>query len=97
MVLKAQLISLFFSFFSGIVFFVFMKINYKFLFFGKMIIRIIFNLIFTIDFSLLYFIILSKINGGILHIYFLFLFVLGFFVAKFILYWIVNTSFFESK
>lgn len=86
MILKTQLVSLFFSFLSGIVFCIFTKINYRFLFLGKKITRIIFNVVFVVDYSLLYFIILSKINGGILHIYFLLLFIFGFFIAYFILY-----------
>ena len=80
--LKVQLISLFFSFFYGICFYVITRLNHKFLFHGKKTSRIIFTLIYIIDFSLLYFIIISKINSGILHIYFLLSFVLGFFVTK---------------
>ena len=80
--LKAQLISLFFSFFYGICFYVITRLNHKFLFHGTKVSRIIFTLIYVIDFSLLYFIIISKINSGILHIYFLLSFVFGFFVTK---------------
>lgn len=80
--LKVQLISLFFSFFYGICFYVATGLNRKFLFTGKRMSRIIFTLIYIIDFSLLYFIIISIINSGILHIYFLLSFVFGFFVTK---------------
>lgn len=51
--------------------------NYKFLFSDKKWFRIVFTIVFLFDFSLLYFIILQFINCGVLHSYFLFMFILG--------------------
>lgn len=81
MELKIQLLSLFVSFIFGIFLFFMVKLNYKYLFssFNKK--RIFFNFIFSLDFSLLYFLVLYYINDGILHLYFLLLIIFGFLLS----------------
>ena len=70
MILSTQILSLIYSFFYGIFFFSMLEVNYKILYNGKFIYRIMISFLFVIFISLLYFIILLKINNGILHLYF---------------------------
>ncbi len=79
--LSIQIYSLIYSFIFGIIFSVFTELNYRFLFSKKIVIKIIFTFIYIIDFSLLYFIILKRINNGIIHNYFLLSILLGYIFA----------------
>ena len=54
----------------GIIFYVLLEVNQKFLYEGKIVYRIIISFLFVIFISLLYFLMLIKINNGILHLYF---------------------------
>ena len=80
--LKIQLISLGFSFLFGFVFSILVKVNYKILFLSRKGIQILSNFLFLLDMSLCYFLIFRYINGGILHIYFLLLFLCGCYCGK---------------
>ena len=77
MILLTQIRSLCFSFIYGIFFSFTFKINYKYFVSNSLFFKIILSFLFIIDHVLLYFILISKINNGIIHIYFLILFVLG--------------------
>ena len=77
MILIIQIRSLAFSFIYGIFFAFKYKINRKFLISNYIFFKIIINLLFMLDHVLLYFILLSKINNGMLHIYFLLTYLLG--------------------
>lgn len=79
--LKVQIISLLFSFLYGICFSFLVNVNYKFLFAKKLVYKILITLLFIIDMSLLYFIIIKRINNGIIHSYFLLMILLGFYVT----------------
>lgn len=81
MVLKIQVIALLFSFIFGIFFACMVKLNYRFLFCKKKLIQIFITFLFIMDMSLLYFLILKFINGGILHPYFLLLVLIGFYIG----------------
>lgn len=70
MILKIQIFSLIYSFIYGIILFILLEINYKFLYESKMVYRIIVSFLFVMLVSLFYFYGLMKINNGILHIYF---------------------------
>ena len=70
MILEKQILSILYSFVFGIVFFIFLEINFKLLYFGKILYRIIISFLFVTFFSLLYFLGLLKLNNGIIHIYF---------------------------
>ncbi len=70
MILKIQIFSLLYSFIYGIIFYILLEVNQKFLYEGKIVYRIIISFLFVIFISLLYFLILIKINNGILHLYF---------------------------
>ena len=70
MILKIQIFSLLYSFIYGIIFYILLEVNQKFLYEVKIVYRIIISFLFVIFISLLYFLILIKINNGILHLYF---------------------------
>ncbi len=79
--LKTQIISLLFSFVFGIIFSICTNINYKLLFCKKKIFQIIITIIYVIDASLAYFLMIRRINEGIIHSYFLLSVALGFFIG----------------
>ena len=85
MSLKVQILSFIFSFVYGLLFSGLVKINYNVLFLAKKKIQIIGNFLFLLDMALCYFLIIRYINDGILHIYFLILFLFGWYVGKFLL------------
>ena len=70
MSLNIQIYSLLFSFLYGIILYILLEINYRFLFEGKIIYRIIISFLFVMVLSLVYFLVLLKINNGVLHLYF---------------------------
>ncbi len=80
--LDIQLKSILYSFFYGILFNFLLKLNYKFIYYSKGIIKILINIFFVIDNVFLYFIILRYINNGIFHFYFLLSIVLGFIIVN---------------
>lgn len=89
MILSVQIFSLIYSFFYGVVFYVLLEINYRFLYLGKIVYRIILSFLFVIFVSLLYFILLVRINNGILHYYFLLCFFTGY-LFSFVIYRKIN-------
>ncbi|MGM9882349.1 MAG: spore cortex biosynthesis protein YabQ [Bacilli bacterium] len=89
MILKIQILSLLYSFFYGIVFFILLEVNYKLLYSGKLFYRIITSFLFIIFISLFYFIGLIKVNNGIIHIYF-FLSLFTGYLLSFVIYHKIN-------
>lgn len=89
MILKTQILSLLFSFGYGNLVFWLLELNYKLLFEGKIIYRIITSFLFVIFVSLLYFICLLKINNGIIHIYFFIVLLTGY-MLSFVIYKKIN-------
>ncbi len=79
--LKIQIISLLFSFFYGVAFSSLVNINYELLFKKRKKYRIIYTLIFVLIMALLYFFLLQKINNGIMHVYFLMIILIGFYIS----------------
>lgn len=77
MTLIIQIKSLAFSFLYGIFFAFTYKINYKYLMINNTLFKIIISFFFILDHILLYFVLLSIINNGILHLYFLLSFIIG--------------------
>lgn len=77
MILLDQIRSLFFSFIYGMFFSFTLKINYKYLISNNLFFKIVLSFLFILDHVLLYFILISRINNGIIHIYFFFFFILG--------------------
>jgi len=89
MILKIQILSLIYSFFFGVIFFLLLEVNYRFLYEGKLVYRIIISFLFVIIISLGYFLGLLKINNGIIHIYFLLSLFTGYLVS-FVIYNKIN-------
>lgn len=85
MCLEVQLQSMIFSLLYGIFFSLLLSLNYKILFTSKKVTRVIASVLFVIDNVFLYFIILCHINGGMLHIYFMMLLVVGFVLGNFVI------------
>lgn len=79
--LKIQIISLLFSFVFGVFFSICTNLNYRFLFSKNKVFKIIITIIFVLDLSLLYFLMIRKINQGVIHGYFLLAIALGFFLG----------------
>ncbi len=71
MSLTEQIISILFSFLYGILIYLAYKISYKYLYTNKKIYSFLNSLLFVVDSSLIYFIIMYKINGGIINILFI--------------------------
>ncbi len=78
--LKVQVLSLIFSLFFGVVFSYFYSYFYKLFYKTKFVYKILINFLFVLDFMLLYFLLLIKINNGILHIYFFATFIFSFLI-----------------
>jgi len=89
MILKLQVLSLLYSFFFGMVFFILLELNSKFLYEGRMVYRIIVSFLFVIFISLLYFFGLVKINNGVVHVYF-FLSLFTGYLLSFVIYRKIN-------
>ena len=81
MILKIQIFSLIYSFLYGIFIFFLLEVNYKLLYTGKIIYRVIISFLFVMFISLLYFYGLLKINNGIIHIYFLIVMFTGYMLS----------------
>lgn len=75
-----QINTIIFSFVYGMFFSLILNITYKYLIGCKKFFSLLINLLFIFDNVLLYFILLCKINGGILHLYSVFCLILGYIV-----------------
>ena len=85
MILGVQIVSLIFSFFYGIIFYFVGYILKRFLFNKNIIIALVCSFLFMLFFSTIYFIFLWYLNSGIVHLYYLFMFIVGYiFVQYFI-------------
>ncbi len=78
MSLDTQIISLLFSFGYGIFVSYLFNFNYNFIYLSSLLYRIVINILFTTDLALVYFLLIKVINYGVIHIYFVFAFLLGF-------------------
>ncbi len=76
-----QLISLSISFLYGILFYYLSTLNFKIINNLKNIIKNIITVIYVFDISIIYVILLYKINNGYFHIYFILILFLGYFVG----------------
>lgn len=71
MTLEEQLLSLIFSVAYGIIISYLYNLNYKFIYKTDILYKILINFLFVTNITLVYFILLSKINNGIMHKYLL--------------------------
>lgn len=84
MTLEIQIKLLLFSFVFGVFFALMIDINHKYLYSNKFIFKIIFTFFFILVNNFIYFLILKKINEGIIHIYSIICIILGFFIEHII-------------
>lgn len=84
MSLKLQIISITFSFLYGVFFAGIILLFKNYLYHNNKYLKIIFNFIFCIINTMIYFFLLSKINEGILHYYLFIAIILGFFVFQYL-------------
>lgn len=82
MELSIQFQSLIVSLVYGILLSYLIKICYRWLFLSKKVFQIPFTLFFGICICLVYFYLLYWVNGGIVHLYFLFLVIVGWFLGN---------------
>lgn len=85
MELETQILSIIFSFGYGIICSYLVNINYNFIYNTSILYKVLINILFCLDLALIYFILIKVINYGVVHIYFVISFLLGFllFVNKF--------------
>ena len=79
-----QLISILISFIYGILFYSLTNLLFKLINNLKVIYKHIITFIYVLDMSIIYMIILYKINLGYFHIYFIFMVFLGFIIGEFL-------------
>lgn len=84
MPIDIQVKSFLFSFFFGLIFSVLLRLNYRYMYKGSMILKIVITMLFVVDNVLIYFIILRKLNNGIIHNYFLLTILFGFVIMELI-------------
>ena len=92
MVLKVQIISLMVSFCYGIFFYLLLELNSRFLYSSHIVVRIIVSFLFVMFHTLLYFLILMRINYGYIHFYFFLCIILGYILCKVVYKKIVKKS-----
>lgn len=92
MVLKVQIISLVVSFCYGIFFYLLLELNSRFLYSSHIVVRIIVSFLFVMFHTLLYFLILMRINYGYIHFYFFLCIILGYILCKVVYKKIVKKS-----
>ena len=80
MSLIEQIKTIAFTFIFGIIVAFFFNIFYKMLFNKKKILNVITNFFFLFLFSTIYFYFIYQINGGIIHIYLLVVFLISFYL-----------------
>lgn len=84
MVLNIQIISLIVSFVYGIFFSFILELSCKFIYSNNLFIRIFYSFLFILFNSLLYFLILMKINYGYIHVSFFICMLFGYLLCKMI-------------
>lgn len=81
MIVSLQLKALLINFIYGFVLFFLSYINYLFIKKEASILKILITLLFMFDYAIVYLVIFYKLTSGIFHIFYLFLFVLGYYIA----------------
>lgn len=76
--LKLQILSILFSFGYGIISSYLYNLNYNFIHNTTILYKLVINILFCVNLGLIYFILIKVINYGVVHIYFVFSFIVGF-------------------
>lgn len=82
MSLILQLKSIAFSFGFGIFFYIFVHLSEKYIYSNKKVIKIFSSIFVSIFSCLLYFIIMKKINNGIIHFYFILAIIFSYYISS---------------
>lgn len=82
--LQKQILTFTLSFLFGMVFAILLKLNYKFIYQENKVYRVLTTFFFVIIHILIYFILLQKINSGILHAYGIMAIIFGFITEYFV-------------
>lgn len=82
MEVSIQIISLVVSFVFGVILYFLIKLNKSVLLNQKGIFNVIFNILFCINCSLVYLIIIKNINSGIINLYFIITILLGYVISN---------------
>lgn len=86
--LQTQIYLIIYSLVYGFITSILLDIHYKYIQEKKAIIKYSISFLFALDISCIYFLILQKINNGILHIYSLLFIIVGFIFSHFTLLYI---------
>lgn len=81
MKVSLQIISLIINFIYGFSLFYLSYLNYLFIKKEPLIVKILITLVFMLDYTIIYLIIFYKLTSGMMHIYYLLLFILGYFIG----------------
>ena len=83
--LSTQIMSLIFYFSYGVLVSYLYNLNYNFIYKTSILYKVVINILFCINLGLVYFLLMKVINHGVVHIYFILMFILGFslFVKKY--------------
>ena len=83
--LSTQILSLLFSFGYGIFVSYVFNLNYNFIYKSSILYKVVINILFCVNLGLIYFLLMKVINKGVIHLYFILIFLLGFglFVKKY--------------
>jgi len=76
-----QLKSIAFSFCFGIFFYIFVHLSEKYIYSSNKVIKILSSIFVSMCSCLLYFIIIKKINNGIIHFYFILTIILSYYIS----------------
>ncbi len=79
---KVQIVSFIFSFIFGMFFYFTSLINYKFIKKYSKCLKYIISIIYIIDITLIYILMMYKINYGVIHVYFIIVLFIGFYLAS---------------
>lgn len=85
MELSTQIMSLVFSFGYGILVSYLFNLNYNFIYKSSILYKVVINILFCVNLGLVYFLLIKIINNGVVHVYFILMFLVGFslFVKKY--------------
>ena len=101
MILTEQIVGIIFSFCYGIILSILYNFNYQLIFNTKVLVKVVFNVVFVFDLVLIYFLVMKKINNAIILPYFYLFIILGFLLSfrfsRRFRYLFNNFKFFRNK
>lgn len=82
MALRIQIYSFVVSFLYGVFFYFLLEVNAKFIYSSYMVVKVLSSFLFILFNTLLYFLLLLKINNGYIHGYFFLCILVGYLLCK---------------